>query len=73
MAIDSRDGVMQQLRVAATQAIGAKYLAHADAGIYAQIGSGWQASGQALAMAHIRKFREIRVFSPTKANRERLC
>ncbi len=67
------DGVIQQLRVAATQAIGAKYLAHPDASIYAQIGSGWQGSGLALAMAHVRKFREIRVFSPTKANRERLA
>jgi alanine dehydrogenase len=67
------DGVIQQLRVAATQAIGAKYLAHPDAGVYAQLGAGWQASGQALAMAHVRKFREIRVFSPTKANREKLA
>jgi ornithine cyclodeaminase/alanine dehydrogenase-like protein (mu-crystallin family) len=67
------DGVIQQLRVAATQAIGAKYLAHPDASVYAQIGSGWQGSGQALAMAHVRKLREIRVFSPTKANRENLA
>lgn len=67
------DGVIQQLRVAATQAIGAKYLARPDAAVYAQIGSGWQASGQAWAMAHVRKFREIRVYSPTKSNRERLA
>jgi ornithine cyclodeaminase/alanine dehydrogenase-like protein (mu-crystallin family) len=67
------DGVIQQLRVAATQAIGAKYLANPDASVYAQIGSGWQAGGQALAMSHVRKLREIRVYSPTKANRERLA
>jgi alanine dehydrogenase len=67
------DGVIQQLRVAATQAIAAKYLAHPDARVYAQIGSGWQGSGLALAMAHVRKFEEIRVFSPTRANREKLA
>src|SRR5262249_12815892 len=53
--------------------IGAKYLARPDAAVYAQIGSGWQGTGQALAMAHVRKLREIRVFSPTKANREKLA
>lgn len=67
------DGVIQQLRVAATNAIGAKYLAKPDASIYAQIGSGWQASGQALAMAHVRKLEEIRIYSPNPSNRERLA
>ncbi len=67
------DGVIQQLRVACTNALGAKYMAPADARIYALIGSGWQASGQALAMAAVRPIEEIRIYSPTRHNRERLA
>jgi alanine dehydrogenase len=67
------DGVMQRLRVAATNALAAKYLAPQNASTYALIGSGWQASGQAIAMAAVRKLKEIRVYSPTPANRERLA
>ena len=67
------DGVMQRLRVAATNALGARYMTRPDAGVYALLGSGWQASGQALAMAAVRPLREIRVYSPTRENRERLA
>jgi ornithine cyclodeaminase/alanine dehydrogenase-like protein (mu-crystallin family) len=67
------DGVIQRLRVSATNAIGAKYLAQPDASIYAQLGSGWQAAGQAKAMAKVRKLDEIRIYSPTQQNRERLA
>lgn len=67
------DGVMQRLRVAATNALGAKYMTPAKSSIYALIGSGWQASGQAIAMAAVRPLSEIRIYSPTKVNRERLA
>jgi alanine dehydrogenase len=67
------DGVIQRLRVACSNALAAKYMAAPHASIYALIGSGWQASGQALAMAAVRKLKEIRIYSPTKANRERLA
>ena len=67
------DGVMQRLRVAATNALAAKYLAPQKATIYALIGSGWQASGQMLAMASALPLEEIRIYSPTKKNRERLA
>ena len=67
------DGIMQRLRVASTNALGAKYMTPPDAGIYALMGSGWQASGQALAMAAVRPLREIRVYSPTPENREKLA
>lgn len=67
------DGVMQRLRVAATNALGAKYMAPRDASVYALIGAGWQASGQALAMAAVRPIKELRIYSPTKQNRERLA
>jgi alanine dehydrogenase len=67
------DGVMQRLRVAATNALGAKYMTAHDAGVYALMGSGWQASGQALAMAAVRPLREIRIYSPNPQNREKLA
>jgi ornithine cyclodeaminase/alanine dehydrogenase-like protein (mu-crystallin family) len=67
------DGVMQRNRVACTNAIAAKYMTAPDAGVYALFGAGWQASGQARAMARVRPLREMRVYSPTPANRERLA
>ncbi|HXP92537.1 MAG TPA: ornithine cyclodeaminase family protein [Candidatus Binatia bacterium] len=67
------DGVMQRLRVACTNAVAAKYMAAPDASVYALFGAGWQASGQALAMAQVRPLREMRIYSPTPANRERLA
>lgn len=67
------DGVMQRLRVASTNALAAKYMVAQNASTYALIGAGWQASGQAIAMAAVRKLKEIRVYRPTPANRERLA
>lgn len=67
------DGVIQRLRVGATNGIAAKYLAPPDAGVYALLGAGWQAGAQARAMATVRPLREIRIYSPTRANRERLA
>jgi ornithine cyclodeaminase/alanine dehydrogenase-like protein (mu-crystallin family) len=67
------DGVIQRLRVACTNALGAKYMAAPDASVYALIGSGWQASAQATAMALVRPLEEIRIYSPTPAKRERLA
>jgi len=67
------DGVIQRLRVACANALGAKYMAPAHASIYALIGSGWQASAQAVAMSLVRPLREVRIYSPTSANRERLA
>ena len=67
------DGVIQQIRVACCNALAAKYMAPKDARVYALLGSGWQAAGQARAMTAVRPLREIRVYSPTQANRERLA
>lgn len=64
------DGVMQRMRVGGTNGIGAKYLARDDATVYALLGAGWQAGGQLMAMAAVRKLKEVRVFSPSTANRE---
>jgi ornithine cyclodeaminase/alanine dehydrogenase-like protein (mu-crystallin family) len=64
------DGVVQRARVAATNAIGARYLARPDASVYALIGTGWQAGAQIEAIAAVRDLREIRVFSPNREHRE---
>ena len=67
------DGVMQRLRVAATNALGVKYMAEDAASVYALLGSGWQAEAQAAAVAEVRPLKEIRIYSPTKDNREKLA
>ena len=67
------DGMIQSMRVAATNALGAKFMASKRASVYALLGSGQQAAAQARAMMHVRELKEIRIFSPTSANRERLA
>ena len=68
------DGMIQSMRVAATNAVGAKYMAPDNVSIYALLGSGQQAAAQARAMMHVRPgIKEMRIFSPTAANREKLA
>ena len=64
------DGVMQRLRVGATSGLGLRHLARADAKRLALIGSGWQAGTQLSAALAVRKFREVRVWSPRRESRE---
>ena len=64
------DGVMQRARVGATNALAAKYLAREEGDTLAVLGSGWQAGAQVTAHAAVRDLREIRVYSPNRANRE---
>ncbi len=63
------DGVLQQMRVAATSALGAEALARQDAGTVALIGSGWQARGHAAAFCAVRPIEEIRAYSPNPEHR----
>ncbi len=67
------DGVIQRMRVGAANGLAARYLAPPDANVYALLGSGWQAGSQAMAMLAARPIRELRVYSPTRANRERFA
>jgi len=64
------DGVMQRLRVGATSGLGLRALAREDARRLALIGSGWQAGTQLSAALAVRKFREVRVWSPRRESRE---
>lgn len=65
------DGVMQRMRVGATNGLGVKYMAREDARTVAILGSGWQAGTQLMATCAVRNVREIRCFSPNPENRER--
>ena len=46
------DGILQRMRVGATSALAARYLARGDAKTVAVIGAGWQAGGHVMAIAH---------------------
>jgi ornithine cyclodeaminase/alanine dehydrogenase-like protein (mu-crystallin family) len=67
------DGVMQRLRVGAASGLGLKHLAREDASTLALIGSGWQAGAQLMAARAVRRFRDVRVFSPRKEGREQFA
>jgi alanine dehydrogenase len=67
------DGVVQRMRVAATNAIGVRYLARPDASAYGLLGAGWQAGAQIQALAAVRDLRDIRVFSPNRDHREQFA
>jgi len=59
--------------VAGTSALGARYLARENAATLGIFGSGWQAGAHVPMMCGVRKIKRIRLFSPTKANRERFA
>ncbi|MPZ13577.1 MAG: hypothetical protein GEU73_04000 [Chloroflexi bacterium] len=64
------DGVVQHLRVAATNVLAAKHMAREDARVLGIYGSGGMARSHAQMMGYVRELGEIRVFSPTRAHRE---
>ena len=67
------DGVLQRFRVGGANGVSTKYLARKDAEVVGLIGSGWQAGTQVMAVCEARKIKKIKVFSPTKANREKFA
>jgi len=67
------DGFIQHMRVGATAALGAKYLARADAEIVGMIGSGGMARSFALGFSAVRKLRKIKAYSPNRQNLEAYC
>ena len=64
------DGVMQRIRVGAANGLGIKYMARQNASTIGMLGCGWQAGAQLMAACAVRDIKSIRVFGPTKANRE---
>jgi len=58
------DGVLQRIRVGATNGLGVKYLARKDAKSVGILGSGWQAGTQLAAVCAVRDIDTIRCFSP---------
>ncbi len=64
------DGVMQRMRVGATNGLGIKYLARKNAETVGILGSGWQAGTQLTAACAVRDIKSIRCYSPTREHRE---
>jgi alanine dehydrogenase len=64
------DGIIQHMRVGGCAGLGAKYLSRDDSSVVGIFGSGGMARTYLLAFNEVRKIREVRVFSPTKNNRE---
>jgi alanine dehydrogenase len=64
------DGYLQHMRVGACAGLGTKYLARKDSKILAMIGSGGMARTYASAIKLVRPIELMRVFSPTKSNRD---
>lgn len=64
------DGVLQRMRVAATNGLGVDYLARKGASVVALLGAGWQAGSQVMAVCNVRSVSKIRVYSPTRERRE---
>lgn len=67
------DGVMQRMRVAGCNGLGAKYMARQDASNVAILGSGWQAGSQLMAITSVRNVKSIRCFSPSEDNRKKFA
>jgi alanine dehydrogenase len=64
---------MGALRTGAASGIATKYMSNPDAKVLGVVGSGRQARTQVDAVCGIRRIAEVRVYSPTKENRERFC
>lgn len=75
--LDPETGVLEAIldgrfiteaRTAAVSAVSVRKLAREDASVMAILGSGVQARSHFEALSHVRKFREVRAWSPTEKN-----
>jgi len=64
------DGVIQHMRVGACAGLGVKYLSREDSKTVGIFGSGGMARTYLLAFNEVRKITKVKVYSPTKKNRE---
>src|SRR5437588_13074454 len=65
--------LITEMRTAAVSAAATKLLASSDAKILAILGSGVQARSHVEALRLVRRFEEVRVWSPTKAHAEQFA
>ncbi len=65
------DGHLQHMRVGADGGIGVKYLANADAAVVGMLGTGGMARTHMRAFTLVRNIKKLKVFSPTRENREK--
>src|SRR4029453_16504026 len=65
--------LITEMRTAAVSAVATKLLAAPDAKVLAILGSGVQAHSHAEALRLVRRFEEIRVWSPTREHAERFA
>lgn len=64
------DGWLQHLRVAADSAIGARIMSRPDSRVLGLLGSGGMARSHVESLLRVRPIERIRVYSPTRRNRE---
>jgi alanine dehydrogenase len=67
------DGHLQHLRVAADSAIGTDLMAREDSRTLGMLGSGGMAESHVAALLEVRGIERVRVWSPTRAHRERFA
>jgi alanine dehydrogenase len=64
---------MGALRTGAASGVATKFMANEDARVLAVLGSGRQARTQVEAVSRVRRLSEVKVYSPTPANRDKFC
>lgn len=65
------DGFIQHMRVVGTYALGAKFMSRAGAQVVGILGSGGMARGYLEALSLVKPLSKVKVFSPTRENRQK--